>query len=146
MGIRKAARRPTPQAMKGLLIREHWLEKILRGQKAWELRGSRTATRGVIALIQSGTGTVVGTCEIDDVLGPLSLAELRRTTAKHRVPASSIGSDWSYETTYAWVMRRPRRLSRRVPYRRRRGQVIWAKLSPKEVAAIVRAGGLIRRS
>lgn len=85
--------------MKGLLIRKEWLDKILRGQKRWELRGSKTATIGVIALIQSGTGTVVGTCGIDHVLGPRSLAELRRTTANHRVPASSIGRDWSYKRT-----------------------------------------------
>lgn len=103
------------------------------------------ATRGVIALIQSGTGTVVGTCEIDDVVGPRSLAKLRRTTAKHRVPPSSIGRDWSYETTYAWVLRRPRRLSKPVPYRRRRGQVISARLTPKEAAAIARAGGSLPR-
>lgn len=129
--------------MKGLLIREHWLDKILRGRKPWELRGSRTATRGVIALVQSGTGTVVGTCEIEDVVGPLSLAELRRTTAKHRVPASSIGRDWPYEKTYAWVLRRPCRLSRPVPYRRRRGQVIWVRLSPSVVTAIAKAGGAV---
>lgn len=137
MGIRKAPCRSTPQPLKGLLVQREWVEKILRGQKSWELRRSRTAARGAIALIQIGTGTVVGTCEIVDVVGPLSLAELRRTTSKHRVPPPITSKP--YTKTYAWVVRRARRLSRPVPYRPRRGQQIWVRLSPKVIATIARA-------
>jgi hypothetical protein len=46
--------------MIGLLVKQPWIDLILRGVKTWELRGSRTKASGRIALIQSGTGTVVG--------------------------------------------------------------------------------------
>ena len=72
--------------MKGLIIRQPWVGKILRGAKAWEIRGFQTKIRRPIALIQSGTGTVVGVCDVVDVHGPLSLEELRRTKVLGRWP------------------------------------------------------------
>ena len=55
-----------------LLIKEPWISMILEGKKTWEIRGSATKRRGRIALVASGTGTVVGTCDLVDVVGPLS--------------------------------------------------------------------------
>ena len=78
--------------MKGLIIKERWLDEIFAGRKTWELRGSRTSARGKIGLIESGSGTVVGTCELVDVVGPPSLARLRQTKSKHAVPLSEFGS------------------------------------------------------
>ena len=115
--------------MKGLLIRQPWIEEILAGRKTWELRGSSTRTRGVIGLIESGTGTVVGICELKDVLGPLSLAELRRNQSKHRVAARDFGGVPPYSRTHAWVLRKPRRFSEPVPYKHPQGAVIWVNLS-----------------
>jgi hypothetical protein len=57
--------------MRGLLIRSPWIEEILRGRKTWEIRGSNTNIRGRIGLIRSGSGLVVGTCDLVDVEGPL---------------------------------------------------------------------------
>jgi hypothetical protein len=41
-----------------------------------EVRGSQTYKEGRIALIESGTGTVVGVAELAGVIGPLSRKEL----------------------------------------------------------------------
>ncbi len=60
----------------GLLIRVPWIDKILDGSKTWKIRGSQTAKRGRIGLIESGTGTVAGAVELVASVGPLSLAEL----------------------------------------------------------------------
>ena len=60
----------------GLLIHAPWIDKILNGSKRWEIRGSRTFKEGRIALIESGTGTVVGVVQLGGVVGPLSLKEL----------------------------------------------------------------------
>jgi hypothetical protein len=68
--------------MKGLLIKPPWTDMILAGQKTWELRGSGTVHRGEVALIQSGSGTVVGLTTLVDVLGPLSHAELLRSVCR----------------------------------------------------------------
>src|SRR5437867_1580017 len=95
--------------MKALLVKQPWIDKILGGEKRWEIRGSRTKVRGPIALIQSGTGCVVGTCELVDVEGPLSLAELHLRITRHRVPPSYLNAGLPYPKTYAWVLRRARR-------------------------------------
>ena len=65
-----------------LLIRKEWLDRILAGKKIWEIRGSRTQKRGLIALVQSQSGTVVGSAELVDCLGPLTLDELNANMDK----------------------------------------------------------------
>ncbi len=62
--------------LSGLLIRSLYIDWILAGSKTWEIRGSSTAKRDRIALIQSGTGTVVGVAELVGVEGPLTLRGL----------------------------------------------------------------------
>ena len=114
--------------MRSLLIKQPWIDLILDGAKTWELRGSRTRIRGPIALIQSGSGQVVGTCEVVDVKGPLSLAELRRTTALHCVPASSLRAGMRYKNTFAWVLSGARRSPTPVKYDHPPGAIIWVKL------------------
>jgi hypothetical protein len=71
--------------LRGLLIKEPWIGKILKGLKKWEIRGSKTNIRGTIALIRSGSGLIVGTCDLVDVKGPLILAEMRKNFDKHRI-------------------------------------------------------------
>ena len=122
--------------MKALLIRQPWIDKVLRGKKTWELRGSRTITRGQIALIQSRTGTVVGTCELVSVEGPIPVTKLRRATSQHGVPAASFKNGPPYKKTYAWVLRRARRLRRPVRYDHPSGAITWVVLSPRVASAI----------
>jgi hypothetical protein len=122
--------------MKGLLVKQPWIDKILAGQKTWELRGSRARIRGSIALIERGTGTVVGVCELVDVHGPLTRAALRRTTARHRVPATQFRNRLRFRRTYAWQLRGARRLRRPVPYRHPSGAVSWVNL-PSGVATAI---------
>ncbi len=50
---------------KGLIIDSPHIERILSGAKTWEMRSSKTAQRGRIALIRKGSGLVVGTVEVD---------------------------------------------------------------------------------
>lgn len=111
---------------RGLLIRKEHLDRILAGTKTWEIRSRATSKLGPVALIQSGSGEVVGVCEIVDVIGPLSLAELQRNARKAGARADKL----DYRRTYAWVLRRARRLRKPIPYRHPRGAVIWVKLEP----------------
>lgn len=82
---------------RGLLILKEPLDKILAGTKTWEIRGKATARRGPIALIESKSGQVVGSCEVVDVIGPLTLAQLRRNAGR----AGFRPSQLAYPTTYA---------------------------------------------
>jgi hypothetical protein len=131
----------TTQNTKGLLIRQPWIDKILAGSKTWEIRGSNTAIRGAIALIESGTGTVVGVCEIEAVEGPLTVTRLRRSRAKHGAPISRFKDGLPYPKTYAWVLKGARTLAKPVPYQHPRGAVIWVKLQPSVQRAIRRMIG-----
>ena len=114
--------------MKGLLIRDPWIDRILSGKKTWELRGQRTKVRGRIVLIRAGSGHVVGTAELVDVIGPLSLSELKRTERKHRVEPRHFSRAWRYRKTYAWRLANPRRYKRAKPYDHPAGAVIWVNL------------------
>lgn len=44
--------RDTLALLHGLIIRQPWLDRILDGQKTWEIRGTNTQIRGPIGLIQ----------------------------------------------------------------------------------------------
>ena len=116
--------------MKGLLIKQPWIDKILAGSKTWEIRGSSTTIRGPIALIESGSGTVVGVCKLEGVEGPLTITRLRRSKAKHGVPPSRFRDGLPYPKTHAWVLKGPRRLAKPVRYQHPLGAVIWVNLKP----------------
>jgi len=113
--------------MKGVIIRSPWIEMILSGEKSWEIRGSNTKIRGKIALIRSGSGLVVGRCELVDVVGPLTLAKYQRSTSKHRVSRRHT-SELPYKSTYAWVLKNAKRLRTPIPYEHPQGAVIWVNL------------------
>lgn len=115
--------------MRGLIIRSEPINDILAGRKTWEIRGKRTHIRETIGLIEKGTGTVVGLCELVGCIGPLSLAELRRNQRKHGMPQACLWSrEGHYKTIYAWVLKNPRRLKHPVPYRHKSGIIIWHPL------------------
>lgn len=116
-----------PSDMKALIIKKHWADEILSGRKTWELRGSRTYIRGRIGIIESGSGRVIGTCELIDVIGPLSTADLQRARTKHQVPSERL-RQIRYKRTYAWVLRTARRYTRPRRYEHPQGAVIWVNL------------------
>lgn len=115
--------------MRGLLIRKPWIDLILSGRKTWEIRGSATRVRGPIALIESGSGTVVGVCELTDCVGPLTLEEFRRALRRHRATPGWFETKLPYRRTHAWVLTGARRLARPIPYRHPTGAVLWVRLA-----------------
>lgn len=112
---------------RGFVVQEHWMNEILALAKDWELRGSKTNIRETVALIQSGTGLIVGTVRISDSIGPLSKMELLTTIERHRVPAEDVPKI-TYANTHAWVLEDARRLKEPVQYQHPSGAVIWVKL------------------
>lgn len=121
--------------IRALLIRHPWVGMILSGRKIWEIRGSRTAIRGTIGLIPSGSGTIAGVCEIVDCIGPLTAAVFRKNAVKAgmRPSRAPLGR---YRKTYAWVLAKPRYLKKPVPYKHPSGAVIWVNLDGKVERAI----------
>jgi len=121
--------------LRGPVIRPFWIDLILKGKKTWEIRGSKAAIRGTIGLIPSGSGTIVGVCEMVDCIGPLSSNSFRSNAAKAgmRPREAQLGH---YRMTYAWVLKSPRRLKKPVRYQHPSGAVIWVKLDARVERAV----------
>jgi hypothetical protein len=116
--------------LSGLLIRSPWIDRILDGSKTWEIRGSRTSKRGRIALIKSGTGTVIGVAGLVEVVGPLELPEFVANAHKTALLHSEAIRSLPYKRTFAWVLENPRRLIQPIPYVHPYGSIVWVKLEP----------------
>jgi hypothetical protein len=115
---------------RALLIRHPRIDLILDGKKTWEVRGSKTAIRGTVGLIPSGSGTIAGVCEIVDCIGPLTADVFYENASKAGMRASEAKLGW-YRNTYAWVLAKPKYLKKPVPYTHPSGAVIWVSLSGK---------------
>ncbi|MYL71661.1 ASCH domain-containing protein [Halobacillus litoralis] len=112
--------------MKGLLIKEPWIDLVLDGEKTWEIRGTNTKQRGTIGLIKSGTGHVFGTVDIVDSR-PLTIEKYVNSTRLHRIPEEDC-KQMPYKRTYAWVLRNPVLYDKPIPYTHPLGAVIWVDL------------------
>jgi hypothetical protein len=122
----------------GLLIRSPFIDLILKGSKTWEMRGTRTSKRGRIALIKSGTGTVIGVVDLIDVVGPLRLSELAASASKAGFEKRERVTELPYKRTFAWVLQNPHRLKKPVPYAHPHGAIIWVNLKPGVETAVLK--------
>ena len=59
------------------MIHHLHIDRILEGTKTWEIRGSKTLVRETIGLIASGSGTVVGVCDVVGSVPPPSRGFLK---------------------------------------------------------------------
>ena len=108
---------------RALIIRQPWIGKILSGEKIWEMRSTSTKVRGVIGLIEQGTGLIVGEAEIATVFGPLTRQHCEAGFKKHCVPAEQYDK-WKF----AWVLFDAKRYDEPIPYDHPKGAVIWVKI------------------
>lgn len=112
--------------MKGLIIKSPYIDSILEGKKVWELRGSNTKIRGRIALIKSGTKTIVGYADLVSSAGPCSLSLLEMSEQHHLVnPQQAFDM---YKKVYAWHLTNVEKLDKPIPYKHPQGAIIWVNL------------------
>lgn len=114
--------------MKGLVIKSPWIEKILAGEKVWEIRGSNTKIRGTIALIKSGSGMIFGTVVLTDCF-QVTQEAMYQGFKNHRISADY---DIPYKKCYAWELSSPVLYPEPIPYRHPQGAVIWVNLKEEE--------------
>jgi len=117
--------------MRALIIRSPWIERILRGEKSWEIRSKTTNVRERIALIKGGSGTVVGTAVLADCLGPYTFEQLNPHRDKHGVEPEPLREfvEKYHDRAFAWVLTEVHALTEPVPYRHPTGAVIWVTLA-----------------
>lgn len=109
--------------MKGLIIKSPHIDNICRSNKTWELRGSPTKIRGKIALIKSGTKTIVAYADLLGCIGPLTPEFLALNVDRHM--ASGVTK---YKKTYAWILANVRGVEKPIPYKHPQGAIIWVNL------------------
>lgn len=113
--------------IRALLIQRHWIDTILDGTKKWEIRGSRTRITGTIALVPSGSGTIVAVCQLVGCKGPLTAAEFMKNAARAGLRPDE-AKKRPYSKTYAWVLENPIRLKRPIAYKHPAGAIIWVRI------------------
>lgn len=111
--------------MKALIVKKQWLDLILSGKKIWEVRGTNTKVRGKILLIQSGTKTVVGECQIVDSI-KLNSQLISQNIIKHQIQNTS---NIAYATPHAWVIKNAVRYKVPAPYNHPKGAIIWVNIN-----------------
>jgi hypothetical protein len=122
--------------VKGLIVDEPWISKILRGEKHWEMRTQATSIRERVALIRKGSGLVVGVVRITGCTGALTLDQLRAHSNKHGVPMEEFESGRAAKWTTAWELSDAQALRNAVPYKHPLGAVIWVSLDAGVQASV----------
>lgn len=109
---------------RGLIIKKQWLELILSGRKVWEMRSTKTKVRGTIALIEQGSGLIVGQVELVDSPGDLTLPYVLNNHEKHLVDNHELLNKWRYP----WILDKAIRYDKPIPYNHPQGAVVWVRL------------------
>lgn len=121
-----------------LIIKKEWLDQIIppiteasvpvisqNKLKTLEIRGCNTKKRGLILLIESGSGLIKGCCELTDSK-TLSEEDYNFYQYAHRV---SLPYDkLPYKTPYGWHLFGNHKFPNPIPYQHKRGAVIWVKI------------------
>lgn len=117
--------------MNGFVVKGSSIQQILSGARTWELRGVPTRIRGRVALIKSGSGKILGTCNIVDCIGPLTPEQLQANADKHQIPQESL-TQLPVPKPYAWVLADVKSFAEPIPVINSRGGT-WVTLTPQNV-------------
>ena len=110
---------------RALIVRQPWIDMILKGEKVWEMRSKPTKITGRIGLIEQGTGLIVGEVTLERCGRELTnLVTAKATTVFHKVDDLGLLKKWRYP----WVLSNPRRYVSPVPYSHPKGAVTWVKI------------------
>jgi hypothetical protein len=120
----------------GLIVRPEPLDRILSGQKTWEMRSITTSKRELVALIAKGGREILGVARIADVRGKLSDEAMIQTINFHGIAPERLHLPEVENLRYAWVLTDVVRFTPPVPYEPRSGAVRFVNLSLVEREAI----------
>ena len=121
-GERSAVKR---SARVALVVKKQWIDKILAGEKDWEIRGSATARRGWIHFAESKAGgTLVGRARL------VGCIRIPKATFKSHVRRHCVRhvADVPYKNIFAWVFEDAEHFAKPFDYKHTQGAVIWVKV------------------
>ena len=127
---------PLDYPKKALILKEPFISYIFEKRKTWEIRGNNTRIRGRIGLIGSGTGMILGECEIINSFGPLTYHELiqlkyitteERNNLKIDGKLPYINKD-NQSKTYGWEFKNVKKYLEPIPYNHPKGAIIFVNI------------------
>ena len=108
-----------------LVVKKQWLDKILSGEKDWEIRSSNTSRRGWIHFAESRAGgRLLGRAQLVDSF-ELIKKEFTAQKIHHCVPRLS---EVRYKRMFAWVLENAERFEKPFEYEHTPGAVIWVRV------------------
>ncbi|MCD6383079.1 MAG: ASCH domain-containing protein [Thermoplasmata archaeon] len=108
---------------------EPYASYIVDGKKRWEIRRYPTKVRGRVGIVSGGK--VIGTVEITDSRGPVSLEELEENADKHLADMRFLKKYKDGKDLYVWELKNAERFPEPVEIEERKGQVSWIKLKER---------------
>ena len=120
-GRRSGLRR---KAQMALVIKNHWLDKILTGRKVWEIRGTSTKRRGWIHFAQSKSGQLRGGAELVDCF-QVERGEFPKHRCKHGLTSLK---GIKYTKLWAWVLSDAQEYAAPFDYSHTAGAVIFVRV------------------
>ena len=108
-----------------LVVKKQWLDKILSGEKDWEIRSSNTSRRGWIHFAESRAGgKLLGRAQLVDSF-ELTKTEFTAQKIHHCVHHLS---EVPYKRMFAWVLENAERFDKPFEYVHTPGAVIWVRV------------------
>lgn len=124
-----------------LIIDSPHIDRILAGEKTWEMRSRNCTKRGLIGLIRKGSGKVVGLAKVIGVRGPLTRSDLLANLDKHRRAREDLDKPALAKNNFAWILSDARPLAQPVSYVHK-GGVTWVTLDSDVREKIANQTGL----
>ena len=116
---------------RGLIVMPHYADLIVRGLKTWEMRTTGCGLNETVAIIASGTKTIVGVATVNGSLEPIGHAQMAANENRHRIDPELQGKAVDGGWTYPWVMSEARKLKAPLAFPQKNGAVIWTILDDK---------------
>jgi hypothetical protein len=113
---------------KGLIIRKPYITRILDGTKTWEMRTRFSNPQGRIALIEAGSGMIVGECIHEGSTAPIMDALDFQDTAQFHGMAPHEMNLVLDKWDVPWKLRNVKKYDKPIPYKHPQGAVIWVNL------------------
>lgn len=129
------------KTLSAIPIRTPFIDEILAGTKTWEIRSKFTKKLGLVALIRSKSGTVVGIANLTKVVEITS--SIGRANARKMGMSPSEGAEC--EGLFAWVLEEVVKFKRPVPYKHPSGAVTWVTLDEPTTKKVLEEAKRSRR-
>ena len=110
--------------MDGLIIKKERCNNIFAGKKI-EVRSSNTQKRGRFAIIQSGSGKIVGDAFLTHTVKIRDEEHFKILRHMHHIPGRM--EDLKYKNVWGWNLVSVYRYEKPIPYTHPQGAVIWVK-------------------